>query len=83
MRKKRYKPWRKGPAQIIPFPARWQRAWLICLVSEGVYRGEVFGDVEDGSTVTGEGPHELVLSALSRPENRRGLPVVPCWRAQT
>lgn len=82
MRKKRYQPWGKGPAQIIPFPVRFQRAWLICHLGDGLYRGEVFGDVPDGPTVTGEGPHQLVLTAISRTENRRGLPIVPCWSAR-
>lgn len=76
-----YQPWRKGPAQIIPFPIRFRRAWLICLVGGETYRGEVFGDPIEGPTLTGEGPRDLVLAALKRPENRRGLPIVPCWRA--
>ena len=81
MAKVLYQPWRKGPAQIIPFPVRLQRAWLICRVDGDLYRGEVFGDgVTDGPTLTGEGPRELVLAALQRPEARRGLPIVPCWR---
>lgn len=75
-----YQPWRKGPAQIIAFPVRIQRAWLICATDGGDYRGEVFGLPTDGLTRTAEGPRDLVLEALKRPENRRGLPIVPVWR---
>ncbi|MDF8335090.1 hypothetical protein [Novosphingobium cyanobacteriorum] len=65
-------------AQIIPFPTRWQRAWLICAMGDGTYRGEVHGLEVDGPRATQPGRYELVLSALQRPDARRGLPIITC-----
>lgn len=81
MKRKRYQPWRKGPATIIPFPKRWHRAWLVCLVEGADYRGELHGADCEGERLTEAGPHARVIEVLKRPENRRGLPIVPCWRA--
>lgn len=71
-------------AEIIRFPAPWRRAWLVCLVSDGVYRGEMHGDQVapgEGPTITGPWSHRQVMQLLSLTALRRGLPVIPCWNA--
>ena len=70
-------------AAIIPFPQRWCRAWVICLVDGEKYRGEVHGDNTDGPCLTATGPRDLVMKALMMPHNRRGLPIIDYRPAPT
>lgn len=67
---------------VIPFPPRWIRAWMICVVEAGSYRGEIRGADCEGPQATEAGPHWLVMDALRRPEVRQGLPIVPPWAAR-
>lgn len=74
-----YRPWKKGPAVILPFEKPWQRAWIVSRVDANQYRGEIIGGrdlLDDGPNLTDVGPLNLVMAALMRRDVRQGLPIV-------
>jgi hypothetical protein len=72
---KRYRPWVKGPAIIIPFPRPVSRCWVVEPVAGG-WQGRTVGISEPADAVTEVGELRLVMHALSARCNRRGLPIV-------
>lgn len=77
---KRYQPWRKGPAQVISFPARCLiRAWYVRPAERGQWIGEIIGGrdfLDEGPMKTDIGSLKLVFAAVCRRDARQGLPVV-------
>lgn len=76
MKRRRYQPWKKGPAQIIAFPAVPLRAWWARQLPCGGWRGEIVGDGVEGSRITEIGSHFDLMRELKWPGNRRGLPII-------
>jgi hypothetical protein len=80
----RYQPWKKGPADILPFAQAPERCWCVVPVAgePGQFRGVLLGadgDELDGPKYTEAGPRELVVSTLTDRTHlhcRRGLPIV-------
>lgn len=75
---KRYQPWRKGPAQIIPFRCQPIRAWAIVPIGDG-FRAELIGDrdlADEGPSRSEVGTFDLVFAAVKRRDIRQGLPIV-------
>ena len=73
-----YQPWRKGPAQIIPFRGEPVRAWAIVPDGDG-FRAELVGDrdlADEGPSRSEVGSFDLVRAAVLRRDVRQGLPVL-------
>jgi len=78
---RRSQPWKRGPAELIPFPVKPVRWWHVLPITgrPGVFRGVLFGMVSsnyEGPTTTEDGPADLVVSTLCSRRLRRGLPIV-------
>jgi len=76
MKRRRYQPWRKGPATILRFPVPPVRCWWVHQLPCGGWRGEIVGSGVDGPPLTGTGDLAQVLEVLRQPEHRAGLPIV-------
>jgi len=69
-------PWSKGPAIVLPFPDRWQRAWIVSPLGDGTFQAEMRGDDFTGPRITEAGQYSLVMQAVCQRHVRRGLPIV-------
>lgn len=69
----------QNKCQVVPFPNRAVRAWVVVPI-DGEFRGELVGGrdlLDDGPDRTAIGPLALVMAALVRRDVRQGLPILP------
>lgn len=84
MRGPHYQPWRKGPAQIIPFPKVLVRCWLVVNVSPGLWYAEIVGEPVDWEWKPVTGTQMQVTEEIYRHRpfdprrgyQARGIPII-------